>query len=92
MTKLCYTQLMAAKDIISKHIVKRLIEDISRYLFHLKLKSLEVLETQYQHIEIQNDNDDIMLQRMLRYRTDISLQFPNFEIEQYLIYIGKERA
>jgi len=51
MTKLCYTRIMAEKDIISKHIIKRLIEDISRYLFHLKLESLEVLETQYQRIE-----------------------------------------
>jgi len=104
---------MAKKDIISKHIIKRLIEDISKYLFKLKLDSLEVLETQFQrveerradivvkvkegsrqyllHIEIQNSNEKAMATRMLRYRTDISLQWPGDEIEQYLIYIGKNK-
>jgi len=103
---------MANKDIVSKHIIKRLIEDISKYLFELKLDSLEVLETQYQrieerradivvrvsesnreyllHIEIQNNNDKLMPNRMLRYRTDISMQWPNEDVEQYLIYIGKK--
>ncbi|MFK5948462.1 MAG: hypothetical protein QM500_06800, partial [Methylococcales bacterium] len=103
---------MAEKDIVSKHIIKRLIEDISKYLFELELDSLEVLETQFQrveerradivvrvsessrqyllHIEIQNNNDKLMPGRMLRYRTDISMQWLNEDIEQYLIYIGKK--
>ena len=102
---------MAEKDIISKKIIKRLIEDISRYIFELELDALEVLETQFQrteerradivvkvlqagkeyllHIEIQNNNDHTMPNRMLRYRTDIASQWPDFAIEQYLIYIGK---
>ncbi len=42
---------MADKDVVSKHIIKRLIEDISKYLFELELDSLEVLETQFQRVE-----------------------------------------
>ncbi len=104
---------MAEKDIISKDIIKRLIQEISTYLFDLNLEHIEVLETQFQrveerradivvkaseanrqyllHIEIQNDNNTHMPQRMLRYRTDIALQWPGAEIEQYLIYIGKNK-
>lgn len=112
-TLICYNLIMAEKDIISKQIIKRLIEDISKYLFELELETLEVLETQFQrpeerradivvkvseagrhyllHIEIQNDNDQKMPNRMLRYRTDINSQWPKQEIEQYLIYIGKNK-
>jgi len=44
------------------------------------------------HIEIQNNNQAIMPLRMLRYYTDIALGFPKVkEIEQYLIYIGKDK-
>ena len=42
------------------------------------------------HIEIQNDNQSIMPLRMMRYYTDIALSYPRItDIEQYLIYIGK---
>ena len=41
------------------------------------------------HIEIQNDNDRTMPLRMLRYYTDIALQWPGEPIRQYVIYIGK---
>ena len=107
-----YTFIMAEKDIISKDIIKRLIEDISKYLFNLDITLLEVLETQTQrieerradivvrvkeldreyilHIEVQNNNDNDIDTRMLRYLTDIRLQWPKYEIEQYLIYIGKK--
>lgn len=102
-----------AKDIISKTIIKRLIENIAKYIFDLDIQSMEILETQLQrveerradivvkvseknrvyllHIEIQNNNEHKMPYRMLRYFTDISSQYPGFEIEQYLIYIGKSR-
>ena len=43
------------------------------------------------HIEIQNGNDKIMPNRMLRYYTDIKLLYPNLPIYQYLIYIGKPK-
>ena len=39
---------MADKDIISKHLIKRLIEDISKYIFNIELEHVEVLETQFQ--------------------------------------------
>lgn len=43
------------------------------------------------HIEIQNQNDNIMPLRMLRYFTDIQLAHLNEPIHQHLIYIGRER-
>ena len=42
------------------------------------------------HIEIQNQNQKIMPDRMLRYLSDLRLSHPNEEIYQYLLYIGKE--
>ncbi|MDP2751196.1 MAG: hypothetical protein Q8O31_01115, partial [Rhodocyclaceae bacterium] len=41
------------------------------------------------HIEIQNDNDSGMAWRMLRYRHDIGRAYPNEEVRQILIYIGR---
>lgn len=42
------------------------------------------------HIEIQNDNDPMMVWRMLRYRTDIAFSHPGEPVRQYLIYIGRQ--
>jgi len=42
------------------------------------------------HLEIQNQNQRIMPERMLRYFTDLRLQYPNETIFQYLLYIGRE--
>lgn len=42
------------------------------------------------HIEIQNHNDPLMPQRMLRYLADVLLAYPGLPIRQYLVYIGKE--
>ncbi len=42
------------------------------------------------HIELQNQNDPTMPQRMLRYYTDIALAHPELPIRQYCIYIGKD--
>ncbi len=42
------------------------------------------------HIEIQNNNHPQMPLRMLRYYTDIRLNWPNEPVKQYLIYTGKE--
>lgn len=104
---------MGSKDIVSRHLLKRIVADLSHYLFHLELKNIEVLETQYQrveerradivvkahlegkellvHIEVQNDNEKTMPYRMLRYYTDIALTWPEYQIKQYLIYIGKKK-
>ena len=41
------------------------------------------------HVEIQNDNQAHMPLRMLRYYSDIALQYPKDNVVQYLLYIGK---
>ena len=41
------------------------------------------------HIELQNDNHPQMPLRMLRYYTDIQLQWPNELVRQFLVYVGK---
>ena len=43
------------------------------------------------HIEIQNNNDKVMPNRMLRYFNDINTKYPKIKINQYLLYIGKEQ-
>ena len=43
------------------------------------------------HIEVQNNNHPKMHHRMLRYYTDILENYDEFEIKQFLIYIGKEK-
>jgi hypothetical protein len=42
---------MGDKDIISKYLIKRIVKDITCYLFHLELNDIEILETQYQRVE-----------------------------------------
>ncbi|EIJ43122.1 hypothetical protein BegalDRAFT_2268 [Beggiatoa alba B18LD] len=101
---------MAEKDIVSKHILKRLAIDMARYLFDLEVEKVELVETEYQrvedrradlvvqveeperyllHIEIQNNNENNMPIRMLRYFCEISAAYPAEEIKQYIIYIGR---
>ena len=41
------------------------------------------------HVEIQNDNQANMPLRMLRYYSDIALQYPKDKVVQHLLYIGK---
>lgn len=43
------------------------------------------------HLEIQNSNDNVMADRMLRYYLDIKRTYKNIEIHQYCIYIGKAK-
>lgn len=42
------------------------------------------------HIEIQNDNQAQMPGRMMRYLSDIVLDYPGQPVRQYLVYIGKD--
>jgi predicted transposase YdaD len=42
------------------------------------------------HLEIQNQNQKTMPDRMLRYLTDIRLNYPDEDVFQYLLYIGKD--
>lgn len=100
------------KDIISKHIFKRIFIDVATYIFKLPLAEVELIETESQrieerradlianvvdyqgkafivHLEIQNQNQAIMPDRMLRYLSDIRLNYPKQSVYQYLLYIGK---
>lgn len=43
------------------------------------------------HVEIQNGNDSTMPLRMLRYLTDIQLAYPHEPVQQYLVYIGRDK-
>jgi predicted transposase YdaD len=43
------------------------------------------------HIEIQNNNDNTMHHRMLRYYALITSRFPELPIHQFVIYIGKDK-
>lgn len=43
------------------------------------------------HIESQTGNETAMPVRMLRYLTDILLDFSGLPVRQYLVYIGRER-
>ena len=43
------------------------------------------------HLEIQNNNDNTMSKRMLRYYTDIKMRYDDLPIHQYLVYIGKPK-
>jgi hypothetical protein len=47
-------------------------------------------ETFLLHIEIQNNNQAAMPVRMLRYLTDVMLDYPNTPVRQYLVYIGNQ--
>ena len=103
---------MGQKDIISKQIFKRILEDVATHIFKLQLDTVELLETEQQriedrradllakvkdnsgsifilHIEIQNQNQKDMPDRMLRYLTDVRLSYPGEAVFQYLLYIGK---
>lgn len=42
------------------------------------------------HLEIQNQNQKTMPDRMLRYLTDIRLNYSDEDVFQYLLYIGKD--
>ncbi|NEW60201.1 hypothetical protein GSY74_02800 [Sulfurovum sp. bin170] len=44
------------------------------------------------HIEIQNNNHSKMELRMLRYFSDILFEYRDYEVSQFVIYIGKEKC
>ena len=86
---------------ISKYILKidvKDIEFIDKELQRVEKREADIVAkckidniNSILHIEIQNGNDKIMPNRMLRYYTDIKLLYPNLPIYQYLIYIGKPK-
>ena len=42
---------MPKKDIVSKHLLKKIAIDMAIYLFELKVEEAELLETEFQRIE-----------------------------------------
>ncbi len=42
---------MAGKDTVSKDLLKRIVVDLARYLFHVEIEALEVLDTEQQRVE-----------------------------------------
>lgn len=42
---------MAGKDTVSKHLLKRIVVDLARYLLHLDIEALELIETEQQRVE-----------------------------------------
>ena len=95
--------LKAAIEIIAKDLAKYLLNlEIKEVKFIDKeLKRIEKREAdllliadnkQILHFEIQNSNDKNMIFRMLRYYVDIKTIYKALPINQYLIYIGKEKA
>jgi len=100
------------KDLISKDIIKSLLEDIAKYFLNIDIKDKKIrfLDKEFGriekreadivanindeyilHLEIQNANDKKMSKRMLRYYTDI-LEITDLPINQYVVYIGKNKA
>ncbi len=94
--------IQAITEDLAKYILNIEIKDIK--FIDKELKRIEKREadivalcqidgsSKILHIEIQNDNQNIMPRRMLRYYNDIKIRFPNIEVLQYLIYIGKKRV
>ena len=67
---------MAEKDIISKHILKRIALDMAHYLFELDINDAELLETEFQRVEDR--------------RADLLMQVK--QPEQYLLHIEVQNA
>ena len=83
---------------IAKYILNLPIEDdielIDKEFTRIEKREADIVfiyQKQIIHIEIQNSNDKKMNLRMLRYLSDIAFEFPDYQITQYLIYIGKEK-
>lgn len=78
-------------DVKDIHFVDKELKRIEKREADIVAKCKINNQTQILHLEIQNNNDATMPRRMLRYYTDIKTQFKALEINQYLIYIGKDK-
>ena len=74
------------------------VEFIDKELLRIEKREADIVATclidkipALLHLEIQNDNDGSMAERMLRYRLDIMRARPKLPIHQYVVYIGKEK-
>jgi len=84
----------AIKDVF-KYILKLDIEEFE--FLDVEFQKIEVRKADVLvkandkiiHIEFQNNNDSNMIFRMLRYYSELKFRFKQYEIYQYVIYIGK---
>lgn len=83
---------------ILKLDIKEDIEFIDKELKTIEKREADIVaictidgKKQILHIEIQNSNDYTMPRRMLRYYNDIKMKYPDTKINQFVIYIGKEK-
>lgn len=82
-------RIILGLDVDETHIIDTDQQRIEERRADLILKIQQNGQTQLLHVEIQNDNLSTMPLRMLRYRTDIQLAYPQWPLKQYLLYIGK---
>ena len=86
-----------ARD-ISRHILKLEVSDdielIDKEFCRVEKREADLLfksKNKIIHIEIQNNNHNAMHKRMLRYFSDIYFEYDNYEIKQFVLYIGREK-
>ncbi len=84
---------------ISKHLLKIEIDEdieiIDKEMLKIEKREADLIFKSGKkiiQIEIQNNYHPKMHLRMLRYFSDLAYSFENYEIEQFVIYIGKEKS
>jgi len=84
---------------LSKYILKipisKKIELIDKEFVRVEKKEADLIFKSNKdiiHIEIQNDNHKKMDKRMLRYYSDILFDYEEYNIKQYIIYIGRYKC
>lgn len=87
-----------AKD-ISRHILHIKIDDnmelIDKEFTRIEKRDADLVYkngNEIIHIEIQNNNHPKMHLRMHRYYSDILFEYEDYTIQQYMLYIGKEKC
>ena len=84
-------QILFKLDVIDAEILETEHQRIEDRRSDLVARMRSKTESFILHIEIQNDNLKTMASRMLRYRSELIHSYPESDIRQYLIYIGKDR-
>ena len=84
---------------LTEHILKIPIDDelelIDKEFTRVEKRDADILfrsANRIIHIEIQNSNHSKMHKRMLRYYSDLLFDYEEYEILQFVIYIGREKC